>query len=120
MGYNFAPPTLTVSVPPDATGVDFTGEQIVTGCSISGHITDSDGNPIPDVSVSAGPGYTALTDSQGIYTITAVISGTYTVTPSLMGYTFSPPSRTVSVPPDATGVDFVYLRLIFLPFVLLH
>jgi hypothetical protein len=120
LGYEFSPSWRNISVPPDAKGVDFTAEQIRPGYSISGHVTDSGGNPIPDVSVSAGPQYIALTDSQGTYTITGVITGTYTVTPSLMDYTFSPPWRTVTVPPDATGVDFVYLRLLFLPIVVVH
>jgi pimeloyl-ACP methyl ester carboxylesterase len=49
-----------------------------------------------------------------------VISGTYTVTPLKAGYTFSPLSRQVIVPPDASGVDFVgtvteNLPIIFMP-----
>ena len=74
--------------------------------SISGHISDPGGNPIPGVSISAGAGYSSLTDSSGNYTISSVITGTYTVTPILLGYTFTPSSRTVSVPPNVTGQDF--------------
>ena len=75
--------------------------------TISGRVADAGNNPIPGVTVSASAGYSALTDSRGNYTISSVITGTYTVTPSLPGYTFTPPSRTVSVPPDATGMDFI-------------
>jgi hypothetical protein len=38
--------------------------------------------------------------------MTSLITGTYVFTPSLSGYGFSPISRTVTVPPVATGQDF--------------
>ena len=74
--------------------------------SISGQVTDADGNPISDVTLSDGAGHTATTDSNGNYTISDLSAGTYTLTPSKSDYTFSPASRTVSVPPSATGQDF--------------
>lgn len=74
--------------------------------SISGHVQDDGGNPISDGMISAGAGGSATTDAGGAYTITNVMTGTYTLTPSKSGYTFSPVTRTVSVPPDATGQDF--------------
>jgi len=74
--------------------------------SISGHVRDGNGNPIPGVVVSAGPAGSATTDGSGAYTITGLAAGTYTLTPSKSGYTFSPATRTVSVPPDATEKDF--------------
>jgi hypothetical protein len=40
------------------------------------------------------------------YTVTGLLTGTYTLTPTLAGYTFEPVTRTVSVPPDASGQDF--------------
>jgi hypothetical protein len=73
---------------------------------ISGRVTDGSSNPISGVAVSAGAGGSATTDANGYYTITDLSNGTYTLTPTKSGYTFSPPSRTVSVPPDATGQDF--------------
>ena len=78
--------------------------------SISGRITNPSGNPIPGVSISAVPGFSVVTDTSGYYTITNVITGTYTLIPSLIGYTFSPPSRAVSVPPDAMGQDFTGIK----------
>jgi hypothetical protein len=47
-----------------------------------------------------------------------LISGTYTLTPTKSGYTFSPPSRTVSVPPNATGQDFTASYRVYLPLAL--
>jgi hypothetical protein len=74
--------------------------------SITGYVRDGDGNPVPDVTISAGPSGSGTTDSCGAYTITGLNTGTYTIAPSKSGYTFSPTLRTVSVPPDATGQDF--------------
>jgi len=74
--------------------------------SISGRITDGSSNPISGVVVSAGAGGSATTDAFGDYAITGLITGTYTLTPVKNGWTFTPATRTVSVPPSATGQDF--------------
>jgi len=103
-GYTFSPASRTVSVPPDATGQDFTG--VLQTYSISGQLADGSGNPISGATISDGAGHTATTDSNGDYTLSGLEAGIYTITPSKSGYTFSPASRTVSVPPDATGRDF--------------
>ena len=50
-----------------------------------------------------------MTDSNGNYTLAGLATGTYTLTPSKSDYTFSPPTRTVSVPESKTGQDFVTL-----------
>jgi len=76
--------------------------------SISGHIADSNNNPLSSVTVSAGSGGSATTDVNGNYTISGLIASTYTLTPTKgTFYTFSPAIRIVSVPPDAIGQDFV-------------
>src|SRR3990170_3883106 len=89
--------------------VHATVTRLVAGTSyfISGKVTDSSGNPISGVSISASGGYSATTDGNGNYTLSDLSTGTYTLTPTKSGYAFSPPSRTVSVPPDATGVNFI-------------
>lgn len=89
----------------DNTNASFTPGAEPT-CSISGRVTDGSGNPISGVTISDGAGHTATTDSNGNYTLSELTAGTYTITPSKSGYTFSPASRTVSVAPDATGQDF--------------
>ena len=119
--YAFTPPIRNVTVPLDALGQDFIGEMLVY--TISGRITDVGGDPLSGVSLSAGPDYSAVSDSQGYYTITEVISGSYTITPTLSNYTFSPPIRNVTVPPDAIGQDFVGdkpIRNIYLPIIFRH
>ena len=46
-------------------------------------------------------------------------AGTYVVVPSREGWTFTPPQRTVSVPPSATSQDFVgSTQRLFLPLIL--
>ncbi len=75
--------------------------------AISGRATDSDNNPISGVTISDGAGHTTPTGSDGNYTLSGLTAGSYTITPSKNDYTFSPPSRPVNLPPDATGVDFV-------------
>ncbi len=62
---------------------------------------------LPGVSVVAkgAHGSSAVTGSDGTYEM-AVQKGTYTVTPSLKGFGFAPPSRKVTVNGDVKGVDF--------------
>ena len=107
-GYTFSPYSRTVSVPPYATGQDFVGSSSGGETfTISGVVTDADGDALSGVTVSAGAGVDATTDANGDYATTDLVAGTYTLTPSKSGYIFSPATRTVSVPPDATGEDFV-------------
>ncbi len=75
--------------------------------SISGKVTDSGGGPIAGVTISDGAGHSTTTNSQGHYTLSNLDPGTYTITPSKSNHQFSPASRTVTVPPDATSQNFV-------------
>jgi len=81
-------------------------EGLVIGYSVSGHVTDSDGNPLPGVNISAGYGYNAITDSQGDYSISGLPSGTFRIFPSLTDIFFAPSWRMVSVPPERVGINF--------------
>jgi len=74
--------------------------------SISGRVLDNNAVPIPDAVISAGAGVSVSTDASGYYTVTGLITGTYTITPNDDCYTFSPVSRTVNVPPSSTGQVF--------------
>ena len=78
----FTPPTYTIAGTVTSGGVGLAG---VT-------ITDGTRN--------------AATDSSGNYTLSGVPSGSYTLTPSLNGYSFSPASLSVSVSGNVTGQNF--------------
>lgn len=47
-----------------------------------------------------------MTDATGSYSITDLVAGSYTVTPSKAGHSFTPPSLPVAVPPSAPNVNF--------------
>ncbi len=87
----------------DASGVDFDATHKLY--AITGQVLEG-GQGLIGVQVTDGV-RTATTNRNGIYRITSVPSGTYTVTPTLTNYTFEPVSRTAVVASaDATGVDF--------------
>lgn len=50
--------------------------------------------------------YSAITDSNGNYTISGLPAGTYTVLPNQPGQTFTPATRILTLPPSVSGVNF--------------
>ncbi|NMB98704.1 MAG: hypothetical protein GYA35_00300, partial [Thermoanaerobaculaceae bacterium] len=76
-----------------------------TTYSISGTIT-LNGSGLSGVTVTAGSA-TATTSTTGAYTISGLVNGTYNVTPSKSGYTFSPTSISVTINgANQTGKNF--------------
>jgi PKD repeat protein len=74
--------------------------------SVSGTITNSSGVGINGVTVSNGAASTT-TNSSGAYTLANLANGTYTITPSFSGYSFSPANRSVTVNgANVTGQNF--------------
>ncbi len=75
---------------------------IVSGCKISGTITDEEGGGLGDVTVvlSGKINMSTETNSQGYYEFNNwdITSGTYTVTPSSTGLEFNPASKTINLP----------------------
>jgi uncharacterized protein (TIGR03437 family) len=95
--------TLAVAANPDAprsATILIGGQNVALAqagvMTILGQVTLSSGNPLPGVTVAIGGSQTpATTDSGGNFSFSNLNSvGTYTVTPSLAGYTFVPPSLT--------------------------
>lgn len=78
--------------------------------AIFGRVTDENGDPIPGVTVTSDVGHSATTDSNGNYMLDDLIADDYTITASKSGYTFTPTSRTINLPPNATAQDFVATR----------
>jgi len=71
-----------------------------TNGSISGRITDANGRPVEGAAVrmSGTQSRLTITDSNGNYNFFDVeTNGFYTVTPSRVNYTFSPPNRSFSL-----------------------
>ena len=93
-------PTLLTSSPAKVN--DDTGS---TGQYVLSLAVDSNGDPIPGVTVSTDADSRATTDAHGNPYFVNFPIGTYTLHVDKAGYTFSPGSLTVSVPPDATGRD---------------
>jgi serine protease len=73
---------------------------------VSGTITNGSGVGINGVTVSNGAASTT-TNSSGAYTLANLANGTYTITPTLSGYSFSPANRSVTVNgANVTGQNF--------------
>lgn len=106
-GYTFTPTYLNVTISgADVSGKNFTGATSATTYGISGTITIG-GSPLENVVVTAGTSV-ASTDANGDYALVGLANATtYTVTPTLSGYTFTPSTRSVTVNgANVTGQDF--------------
>jgi hypothetical protein len=108
-GYSFTPNTQGFSLTTAPRAANFTAAAIY---SLSGHIANSAGTALQNVSVALSNGSTSfapvLTDGSGNYSFNGLVAGTYTVTPSLSGYSFLPVSRNVTLSSaNATGQNFV-------------
>lgn len=103
-GYRFEPATLAVNLDgADATGQNFTA---TPAFSITGTITGAGSNAVT-VNLTGPKAASTTTDSNGKYTFANLPSGTYTLTPSLIGFTFDPTSASVAIgSADVSGKDF--------------
>lgn len=85
--------------------------------TITGNVVYTDNTAFPGVTVSTDAGHATTTDNNGDYLLDGLCPASYTVTPAKSGYTFSPTSRQITVPPHATHQDFngIQLSYSFLP-----
>jgi hypothetical protein len=79
------------------------------GASITGRVADVNSAPFSGVTISASSGLNTTTDATGTYTFTNHLLGTWVLTPTLTSYSFWPATRTVTLPPDASGQNFTIL-----------
>jgi len=78
----------------------------VTTYTISGTVT-SGGTGLSGVTITPSVGTATTTDASGNYTLSSFASGTYTITPSKTGYTFTPTSIQEAVNgANITNVNF--------------
>jgi len=75
--------------------------------NISGTISPSSGGSSATVTLSGAGSAATTADASGNYTFAGLPNGSYTVTPSKSGYTFTPPSQLVTVNgASLTGISF--------------
>jgi hypothetical protein len=81
---------------------------------ISGQVTDK-GVGLAGVTVTLSGSQTGLrtTDSNGNYSFELIVGGNYTVTPSLLGFAFSPPSQTFNSLSGPQTANFTATRQSF-------
>ncbi len=112
-GYTFNPVSLSsVAVSgADVSGQNFTGTaNSAVQAAVSGAVSGSWKQGVT-LTVSGGASGTQSSNASGNYSFTLASGQTYTLTPLLSGYTFSPTSVNVTVPPGSstaiTGNNFV-------------
>lgn len=72
----------------------------VSTYSVSGTITNLTGGPLSGVNVTlsnTNVSYSTQTDSNGHYSFLYLVNGSYTITPTMAGYSFNPENRNVIV-----------------------
>ncbi|HEX7313869.1 MAG TPA: carboxypeptidase regulatory-like domain-containing protein [Pyrinomonadaceae bacterium] len=108
--YNFSPPSRAVNnLQSDQTGLDFVGT--LNTHTVTGSIVDVNAAPLAGVNVhlSGSADRDVVTDAAGNYSFVGIPhGGNFIITPTVTGYHFTPPSRTVNnLQSDQTGLDFV-------------
>lgn len=81
----------------EGNGSDIGAFEVQLLLSISGRIYNSSGAGIGGVTISRTGGESVRTNSAGYYSFANLVSGSYTLIPSLSGYAFSPSSRIVAL-----------------------
>lgn len=78
-----------------------------TTWSISGSITPSSAGNGASVSITGAGSASTTADANGNYTVSGLVNGAYTVTPSKAGFTFTPVNRSVSISgSNMSGINF--------------
>jgi inhibitor of cysteine peptidase len=117
-GYQITPASRTVTVNDHLNGQDFTATLLTY--TIGGRVTDSAGNGVAGVTVSAGE-RSATTDANGFYALSGLSSGVYALRAEKPGCLIEPAQRAVTLPPDHDAQDFTAICITeraFLPLVI--
>ena len=107
-GYTFSPVSQAVTMNgTNQTGVNFTAQTTGSTWSVSGNIGPAGSGGGATVTLSGSASGSTVADVNGNYTFAGVVNGSYTVTPSKSGYTFSPVNQAVNINgANQTGVNF--------------
>jgi hypothetical protein len=104
VGVTFTPASQNVTINNASVTANFTS--VVQTYTVSGTVS---GAVVSGVTISLGGASSAstTTDASGNFSFSGVVSGSYTVTPSLSGYSFTPSTRSISVSgANVTAVNF--------------
>jgi hypothetical protein len=101
-GIVFTPSSRLIDLSDDVAGVGFSAAQ--PNRALAGRIT-LDGRGLPGVQVTAG-GSLVTSDGSGAYGFPSLPARSYTVTPVLPGYAFTPAERVVLLRSDQRSIDF--------------
>ncbi len=97
-GYTFSPANQSVTVSGGNVNVpSFTATAIPSTFTASGTIAPAASGNSATVTLSGAASATTTANSSGAFSFSGLANGTYTVTPSKTGYTFSPANQSVTV-----------------------
>jgi hypothetical protein len=107
-GFTFNPVSRNVSLSgTNQTAVNFTAQPISSTWSISGSISPATSGGGATVTLSGSASGTVLADVNGNYSFSGLANGSYTMTPSKTGFTFTPVVQSVTVNgANQAGVNF--------------
>ena len=107
-GFSFSPPSTTVNVSgASTTRVNFTASATTQTWSVSGVITPSGAGSGATVALTGTASASTTADSSGNFTFAGLSNGSYTVTPSKAGFTFSSASLPANVNgANVSGINF--------------
>ncbi|PKK90867.1 MAG: hypothetical protein CVV64_08285 [Candidatus Wallbacteria bacterium HGW-Wallbacteria-1] len=106
-GLQFSPTTRTITIgSTDLAGQNFSAAGGATRYTASGYIKDSDGKALSDVSVTLGTVTVKSDSAAGFWFVDNIAAGTWQVTPSRYGYTFTPPNTQITLGPSSGNVNF--------------
>lgn len=95
VGYAFSPASQSLTISTSSmSNVNFSANPTF---SISGSVTPSASGSGATLSLSGAGSGNATADSSGNYTFNGLVNGTYSITPSKLGFGFTPSSQTVMV-----------------------
>jgi hypothetical protein len=106
-GFTFTPANAPATIASaNVTGVAFTIQAVPT-FTISGSITPSTSGSGTTVSLTGTSNATTTADSSGNYSFAGLANGTYTVRPTMSGFTFNPVNQLVTINgANMTGINF--------------
>jgi len=107
-GFTFSPPNSTVTINGAPVGsVNFSAAVVTGNLGISGTILPTSSGVGTLMSLSGAANATATAGANATYSFSGLNLGTYTITPSKNGFSFTPGSRTVTLSSTSvTGANF--------------